>query len=262
MKNRENLIHKIELIEKQMLIKLEEIRETYEHKGIKGTEVEKQFRSFLRYYLPRRMDVGEGEIIDQSFNTSNQVDVVITDENHPFTFGEGGQGLYFIEGTCAAGEIKSVLTTEELLSSLEKASNYKKLTMIPPAGAMMFSNESDGKRFFKTPPFFIFAFESQITLEKAYEVIYSYNHDVYEPGYSADGVFILNRGIILDLGDGEGSYYIKNTEGVKMKGWTAYMSDRILFDFLSWLSVVMPRMVGGSNILNQYLISIKNHKKN
>lgn len=260
MNNKDNLIMKIELLEKQMLLKLKEIRETYEHKGIKGTEVEKQFRSFLRFYLPRRMYVGEGEIIDRAFNTSNQVDVVITDENHPFTFGEGGLGLYFIEGTCAAGEIKSVLTKEELISSLEKSVNYKKLTMIPPAGAMMFSNESDGKRFFTTPPFFIFAFESQITLEKAYETIYSYTHDTYQPGSSADGVFILNRGIVLDLGDGEGSFYLKNADGIKMKGWTAYESKKILFDFLSWLSVVMPRMVGGSNILAPYLINI--NKKN
>lgn len=241
-----------------MLLKLQEIRETYEHKGNKGTVVEKEFRAFLKYYLPRRLDISEGEIIDRNFNTSNQVDVVITDENHPFTYGDSGLGLFFIEGTCAAGEIKSVLTSAELESSLEKAYNYKKLSMIPPKGALMFSNESDGKRFYYTPPFFIFAFESQVTLEKAYEIVGLYKQKEYKPGFIADGIFILDRGLIIDLGDGLGEFTIKNQSGEKMKGWTAMRSDRILFDFLSWLTVVMPRMLGGSNILTPYLMEMMN----
>jgi hypothetical protein len=257
MKDRNQLIKKISNLEKQMLLKLEEIRDTYEHKGIKGTEVEKHFRSFLKYYLPRRHDVGEGEIIDRNFNTSNQTDIIITDENHPFSFGEDGLGLFFIEGVCAAGEIKSVLTTEELTSSLDKAYNYKKMTMIPPAGAIMNANDSDGKRFYTTPPFFIFAFESQISIKKAYKVVSDYKKKEYSPGFSADGIFILNRGYMLDMGDGLGAFYVKGKDGKRMKGWTALLSDKILFDFLSWLSSVMPRMQGGSNILVPYLIDIK-----
>lgn len=256
MKDRSQLINKITMVEKQMKMKLQEIRATYDHKGIKGTEAEKQFRSFLRHYLPRRMEVGEGEIIDRAFNTSHQIDVVVTDENHPFTFGEGGLGLFFVEGVCAAGEIKSLLTSDDLTSSLEKAKNYKRLIMIPPAGAVMRANDSDGRRFYTTPPFFIFAFESQISLERAFDIVSSHDQATYRPGFSADGIFLLDRGVILDLGDGEGSFFIKNPTGGKMKGWTAYRSERILFDLLSWLSAVMPRMLGGSNILTPYLVEI------
>jgi hypothetical protein len=257
MKDRSYLINKINLQEQQMLLKLKEIRSTFEHNGIKGTEVEKQFREFLKFYLPRRLNIGEGEIIDRNFNTSNQVDVVVTDENHPFTFGDGGLGLFFIEGTCAVGEIKSVLTTAELKSSLEKARNYKKLKMVSIKNALILSsNDSDQRRFYTTPPFFIFAFESQITLEKAYEVTGLFNQENYVPGGTADGIFILNRGVILDLGDGQGSFSIRNSVGQNMSGWTALKSERILFDFLSWLSVVMPRMIGGSNILTPYLLEI------
>lgn len=61
----------------------------------------------------------------------------------------------------------------------------------------------------------------------------------------------------MDLGDGLGSFHIKGESGKRMKGWTALLSDKILFDFLSWLSSVMPRMQGGSNILVPYLIDIK-----
>lgn len=263
MKDRSYLVNKINLQEQQMLLKLKEIRSTFEHKGIKGTEVEKQFREFLKFYLPRRLNIGEGEIIDRNFNTTNQVDVVVTDENHPFTFGDGGLGLFFIEGTCAAGEIKSVLTTAELESSLEKARNYKKLKMISIKDALILSsNDSDQRRFYTTPPFFIFAFESQITLKKAYDVARLYNRENYVPGSTADGIFILgkHKGVIIDLGDGQGSFSIRNSDGHNMMGWTAYKSERILFDFLSWLSVIMPRMIGGSSILTPYLLTL--HKPN
>lgn len=127
MKNREQLRKKISVIEKQMLLKLEEVRNDFEHKGNRGARVENIFRGFLKTYLPRRLNVGHGEIIDRSFRTSNQVDVVVTDENHPFTFGENEPGLFFIEGTCASGEIKSVLTSEQLQESLEKHSTTRNL---------------------------------------------------------------------------------------------------------------------------------------
>ncbi len=245
MNNREQLIKKISLIEKQMVAKLEEIRATFTHKGIKGSTVESAFRDFLRMYLPRRLNVGQGEIIDRSFNTSNQVDVIITDENHPFTFSENNAGLFFIEGICASGEIKSILTTEQLINSLDRACNFKKLKMIPPTSAMMFANESDGKRFYTTPPFFILAFESQISLEKALAVAANYNSSKYTPGFTADGIFILNKGYIIDLGDGQGSFGISDENGISLKGWQGSYSQEVLFNFLGWILLLCQECLEG-----------------
>ncbi len=255
MKSRDDLIEKISLIEKQMLLKLEEIRKTFEHKGNKGANVESEFRAFLKTYLPRRLNVGHGEIVDTQYNSTNQIDVVITDENHPFTYSDNEPGLFFIEGTCASGEIKSVLTTHELIDALDKAWRYKKLKMIPSAGATMFANDSDGKRFYTTPPFFIFAFSSQISLETISKSVYKYKSNEYYPGFSADGIFVLNKGYVIDLGDGLGAFKIYDANGNASKGWQGVYSKKLLFDFLSWLSAVMPRMQGGGNILIPYLIN-------
>lgn len=245
-----------------MLLKLEEIRHTFEHKGIKGSTVENEFRTFLRTYLPRRLSVGQGEIIDRSFNTTNQIDVIITDENHPFTFSENELGLFFIEGTCASGEIKSILTTEQLTDSLNKAYNYKKLKMIPPAGAIMMApSESDGRRFYTTPPFFIFAFESQITLKKIADEVFKYKLEEYSPGFTADGIFILNVGYVIDLGDGLGTFKVYDENKESSRGWQGSHSENLLFDFMAWLTSVMPRMLGGSNILTPYLLEFNKYKK-
>src|SRR5436190_22696338 len=113
-----NLGEKIARVERQMKEKLAEIRATHQHKGVKGTGVEKSFRTFLTQYLPQHFSVGEGEIVDTTGAISAQTDVVITAEHHPFTFSTDGPGLFFIEGVCAAGEVKSVLTSGELETSL------------------------------------------------------------------------------------------------------------------------------------------------
>lgn len=85
---------KVKLIEKQMLLKLEEIRKTFVHKVIKGGLVENEFRSFLSTYLPKRLSVGTGEVIDRSFNTSKQMDVVVVNEDHPFTFQRNDPAIF------------------------------------------------------------------------------------------------------------------------------------------------------------------------
>lgn len=252
--NSTHLKDKVKFIEKQMLLKLEEIRKTFDHKGVKGGLVEAEFRSFLSTYLPKRLSVGTGEIIDRSFNTSKQMDIVVANEDHPFTFQGNDPALFFIEGTCASGEIKSVLTTEQLIDSLDKAYHYKKLTMIPPKGAAMYANESDGRRFYTTPPFFLFAFESQISLELIAKTVVNYKSDEYVPGFAADGIFVLNKGYVIDLGDGKGSFQLQSN-GITQTLLKGMQSDTVLYDFLVWLTIVMPRMVGGSNILTPYLLA-------
>ena len=248
----ELLKQKIGLLEKQMLTKLEEIRLSHQHRGIKGDLAERELRTFLTTYLPRRLGVGTGEIVDRNFNTSNQMDVVITSEDHPFTFSDSQPGLFFIEGVCAAGEVKTVLNKQTLVDAMDKARQYKKLIMIPPAGAMIAAtNESDANRFYTTPPFFIFAFESQIDLEKIAEIVYQYDKDDYRPSFAADGIFVLGTGSILDLGDGKGTFQLPG-----IQGYAGMQTQTVLFDFLKWLTVTMPRMNGGSNLLVPYLLNL------
>jgi hypothetical protein len=114
---------------------LEEIRISYNHPGVKGIHAEDLIRDFLREYLPRRLEVGHGEIIDtheQSYHPidaggrSAQTDIVITEE-HPFTFTRDRPGLFFVEGVRCVGEVKTILNSQELKSSLMNACKVKRL---------------------------------------------------------------------------------------------------------------------------------------
>jgi hypothetical protein len=100
---------KIAAVEQQMRAKLAEIRATLDHAGDKGQHMEEVFRAFLREYLPRRLEIGHGEVIDSFGNRSAQTDIVIATDDHPFTFSRGQAGLFFAEGVCGAGEAKTIL---------------------------------------------------------------------------------------------------------------------------------------------------------
>ncbi|MGI8691433.1 MAG: DUF6602 domain-containing protein, partial [Geodermatophilaceae bacterium] len=89
---------------------LTQARAENDHAGVKGSRVEVADREFLRKRLSRRLDVGHGEIVDQSGKRSNQIDVVVADLDQPFGgSGEAGDdpSLFLIDGVAACGEVKT-----------------------------------------------------------------------------------------------------------------------------------------------------------
>ena len=133
---------KIIAVEAQMKAKLKEARATFTHPGGKGTSVEDSFRVFLRQYLPRRLEVGHGEIVDRNGRRSRQTDVVIVSEDHPFTFTPDLPGLFFIDGVCGAGEVKANLTSAGLEEVLEKSFYFKQLEIVPGKNTIVSSANS------------------------------------------------------------------------------------------------------------------------
>src|SRR4051812_27988330 len=109
----------------QMTAKLAEGRPKFQHSTLKGGAVENADRDFLRSFVPRRLAIGTGEVIDHNGNRSAQTDVVVANEDHPFTFTGDDPGLFFIEGVSAAGEVKSVLTTQHMASTIEASRRFK-----------------------------------------------------------------------------------------------------------------------------------------
>lgn len=242
-------------IEQQMKAKLAEVRVTFGHSGIKGTQIEAIFREFLRSYLARRLSIGHGEIVDTSGARSGQVDIVVAEDDHPFTFTQEQPGLFFIEGICAAGEVKSVLTSEELRRTIENSHKFKALRVQELNGSLSFTCPEDQVRFYDHRPFFLIAMESQLTLKAVAQAV-SDSGGFASPKNKKilDAVFILDRGWLIDLGRGEGSYKIM-PNGVSQPGWVAYESNQVLVDFMTWLSVSMPRVVRFQSILTNYLLS-------
>jgi hypothetical protein len=245
---------KIAAVEAQMRAKLDEIRATFAHPGDKGTSAENSFRAFLREYLPRRLALGHGEIVDLKGRRSKQTDVVIVSEDHPFTFTPDFPGLFFVEGVCGAGEVKTSLTAAELQKALESSSEFKRMEA-EPKGAMLYSNPSDKERFYRRPPWFLVAFESQLSLDRIKEKAVQFTAEKrLQATELLDAVFVLGRGWVINFGDGKGAFQYRTPDHVSVTGWLANKSDRVLFDLLAWLSIVMPRMIRFDPILPHYMV--------
>lgn len=250
------LERKLDQIQRQLQIKLEQIREEYQHKGNRGVNVEGILREFLRQYLPSYNRIGHGEIIDTKGNVSKQTDVIITNEYHPFLNNLSQPEIFFIEGIMCAGEVKSILTSADLIQSLNNCAEYKKLEIKWFPGTMFHSNESDKERFIKSRAFFLFAFESQLTLETIVEKINEFNADNNLPITSQiDAIFVLDRGNVVNFGDGNGllKYVMDNGEvrtGYQISGW-----GKVIFEFLSWITTINHRMMIFYPILAHYLFT-------
>lgn len=239
----------------RMRADLDGVRASLAHRGNRGAGAEAILRTFLREYLPRRLEIGMGEIVDRAAKRSGQADVIVVNEHHPFTFQPEEPGLFFIEGVSAVGEVKSVLTTDELESAFRAARKFKQLTMILPAGAQSYASHEDRERYYTRPPYFVFAFESQLSFETLGDRIREHTQAAYSPGESIDGVFVLDRGYFVDVGKGGESFIIRDAAAkTPFTGWRGQPSDRVLYDMLAWLSIVMPSFVGGMPVLVPYLV--------
>lgn len=251
----EELEKKLAAVEKKMKADLEEARASSRHSGSKGYRVEEAFRKFLRDYLPRRLDVGHGEIVDLSGKWSSQTDVIISNEDHPFVNPDSINGPYFIEGVSGVGEVKSTLTSGGLEKVIKGSCKFKQLRIDPGQGSMAKANSSDLERFYKCPTYFLFAWKSDLTLPTIREkIIRAVEENNISNEGLVDAVFILDRGWLINLGDGKGSFKSISPEGKSLPGWIPKESDRVLFDLLAWLSTVMPRIIRFDPILPGYML--------
>jgi len=241
--------------EQQMATKIKEIREKFSQSSDKGTSSEEVFRMFLQEYLPRRLEVGHGEIVDRNNNRSGQTDVVVANEDHPFTFTLDKPGLFFIEGVSAAGEVKTTLNSAHLKKSIELSRKFKALRISPGEGTTIYTNRSDSERYYNCPPYFLFAFDSTLSLLTIIKTI-----NAAEPNFKAkpypciDAVFILQKGWAINFGDGEGGFRYSTPDGRSIPGWLCQTKGSALFECLGWLSAVMPRMVRYENVILGYMI--------
>lgn len=247
-----NIIAKVE---NQMQEVLDEVRETFKHSGNKGTNTEYLFADFARKYLPRKLEIGNGEIIDSFGNRSGQTDIIIVSEDHPFTFTQNKPGLFFIEGILSVGEIKITLTSQELKNTLKNSMLYKKLKTTY-GGEIVPASYNNSKRYYDHPPFFLFCYESQLTLSTIKKNIESFiKEDLKDASGVIDGVFVLDKGWVINFGDGKEVFQLRTPNGNTMDGWVSKESDSVLFDLFSYISVTMPRIIRSKPILVNYLFS-------
>jgi hypothetical protein len=248
---------KLDILQRQMLLRLEDIRASYHHSGNKGANAEQALREFLRSYLPPYNRVGHGEAIDQSGNNSRQLDVIITNEHHPYLNDLAEPSVFFVEGIACVAEVKSVLTGVELERSLENSLSFKQLEVKVPQGATCCSNPEDLSRFINKRPSFLFAYESQLSIPTIIDRINSWNDEHALPvPHQLDAVFILSGGSVVNFGAGTGTLKYITPSGDSVAGYIAITNehDQPLVSLLSWISASLPRLSLPHPPILQYLV--------
>jgi len=185
---------------------------------------------------------------------------VITNEYHPYLNDLNEPGLFIIEGVACAGEIKTCLTSTELNTAIMSCQRYKRVTPKLQRGAIVQRNKEDIARFVDHRPYFIFAFESQLTIDTIQKTLEdNFNENKIPIVEQIDAVFCLDRGTIINFGEGRGTlkYSTKTTKSVPGIVITRSGGPGMLADVMSWLSVCMTRIQLPYSPLVPYLIEDK-----
>ena len=205
-------------------------------------------KDFLTKYFSRRHGFGNGEIVDTYGNMTGQVDIIICNEFHPFTYNEEGFGLFLAEGVDWAIEVKSDLATE-LKKGLAQVKRIKVLKKNPRQGDEAFSSSTILHR--NQIPCLLFGYKSPSigTLRDNIKRIASRLKLSREE--MPDAVVVLNEGIVYNLSeedpvkievDGDKKYGIV---GIEFK-------EDTLSEMLIFLSEHMPQMRFQSPIITRY----------
>jgi hypothetical protein len=114
-------------LQAQMLAQLNTNREFITHPGSKGDSLENVWIEWLRQYLPNRYCVNKAIIIDSNGHLSDQIDLVIYDQQYtPFVLTQNGIHYIPAEGVYAVFEVKpdlkgNVKVGKESISYIEYA---------------------------------------------------------------------------------------------------------------------------------------------
>jgi hypothetical protein len=154
----------LQTVEQKLVLSLAEARDTTSHSGDKGANVEAETRAVLQQYLPNTFGISHGKVYDEYGDESAQADVVVTNADHPFSYPQDKAGAFIIEGVAAVGEVKSVLTTDELERCINAGAQFKRLRQTFQNGDNVRSPLTHAllKETAGTPPFFVIAFENKI----------------------------------------------------------------------------------------------------
>lgn len=238
------------------------------HNVIKGDYREASLKEFLlKGRLPKRFDIGKGEIISSFLGVSKQSDLIIYDSIEGISFqGKEDLRVFPIESICGIIEVKSCLSKEKLIEGLE---NIKSVKMLTQDDSIV---EYRGGFSITTPrpkPFgIIFAYKlGNNSLESLRQNLIEWESQ-NDKKYFPNLIIVLNEGIIRHTKGIKDCIYnediLESTSTIALQ----YKKDS-LFQFYSALLDLCARTKAGQFNLTEYFdppylvddLIVKNHNR-
>ena len=222
----------------QMKMDFDKARTALSHPVLKGTAYEEAVRSFFRLYLPQRIEISSGTIVDSKGRQSRQLDIILNDAfNTPVFFQSADIRVIPSECTYAVIEVKAFLDKSELLKAFTNMQSVKSMTKIAffeSNGIIKTNNNLYGKSWSYWPiHYFVFAYDSP-NIESVLSNLELLQKKT-EIHNRIDCVCVLNRGVILNQGS-DGMYSCLPTPGSTLK---ASLTTKPLLLFYSMLSLII-----------------------
>lgn len=120
----------------KMRADFESARVTLTHPGQKGTAFEGAVKTFFRKYLPDRLGIASGQVVDSNGAISKQLDVIIYDKDKaPILYDSNEVQIVPVECVYAVVEVKARLDVSDLDSIYKNMMSVKSLKKTAYFGA-------------------------------------------------------------------------------------------------------------------------------
>ncbi len=113
----------------ELLGRFQRLRHLVKDNAASGDYHEEILSVVLRNFLTRRYSVKTGFIYKDKYNISNQMDIIVVDENSPvaYIFQEGDFAIVMPEAVVAVAEVKTTLNSTQLNIALNNITSAKRL---------------------------------------------------------------------------------------------------------------------------------------
>jgi hypothetical protein len=162
---------------------------------------------------------------------------------------------FFIEGVIAAAEVKTSLDKTETIDCLDKARTFKRLLATVEGKDLQAHNveAEDWPRYLLRRPFFAFAYEDARALSVVQQNVEDWvSANAVPQEEQIDAFFILNKGIIVNLGSGTGVTEMQDANGNLVSGFVRSETSTVFSQLITWLSRICPSFTSLHPILLRY----------
>jgi hypothetical protein len=225
---------------RKLLAGFEELREKHKDSDVKGAGNEGIIEEFIQRHFPFKVVVRNTSIIDTNDQRSDEVDVVVCNEDQPFLSRTSIPDLLIAEGVDFVLQVKANLTTSEIRRMVRNCQSVKRLTRVTSDhDSILVDAEADIPFFVDRIPYICIAFTSSLRLPTIANRLRE-ECKAIPIEEQPDEVFVLGKGMVVNARNGEGTL-ARGEVGFLPLGLGDELGDWTLLGLMRSIYLIMPR---------------------